>query len=158
MARKQLLFVTSSEGQSDEGLPYALDFARTMDLGVSILMVVRKAMSEKWEEIMTAVTFAEAGEHDTARELLSGNSGKEGHLPLIAERCRKEGIAAEVYATSRDILAAISSLIRQKNGIDMVMLSPSVTDKGVLSARDLQRLVKTASRPVVTMARQVTAS
>jgi len=36
----------------------------------------------------------------------------------------------------------------------MVLLSPSITDNGNVSARELNKLVRTASRPVVTMARQ----
>ncbi|NTU43233.1 MAG: hypothetical protein HGA78_09345 [Nitrospirales bacterium] len=157
MARKQLLFVTDGEGRGDDGLPYALDFARTMDLGLSVLMVVRKAMSETWEDVMTAVTFAEAGEHDTARNLLKGNQNG-GGFPPIAERCREKGVTAEVHTTSEDLLSSIFGLIRKYSGINMVMLSPSVTDNGVLSARDLQRLVRTASRPVVTMARNMATS
>lgn len=153
MARKQLLFVTNSEGRADDGLPYALDFARTMDLGVSILMVVKKALKEKWDDVMTAVTFAESGEHDTARRFLSEKAGE--NIPGIEERCREEGIAAEVHTTSDDLLSAIAGLVQKQKGINMVMLSPSVTDNGVLSARELQRLVRTASRPVVTMARNL---
>ncbi len=105
---------------------------------------------------MSAVTFAEAGEHDTARGFLPGGAGDS--LPGIKERCGKEGLPAEVHTTSEDLLSAIFNLIRKHSGINMVMLSPSVTNNGVLSARDLQRLVRTASRPVVTMARNMAAS
>jgi hypothetical protein len=36
----------------------------------------------------------------------------------------------------------------------MVLLSPTITENGNISSRELSRLVKTASRPIVTMAKQ----
>ena len=37
----------------------------------------------------------------------------------------------------------------------MVLLSPSVTNNEGVSAKELKRLVRTVSRPIVTMARNV---
>ena len=36
----------------------------------------------------------------------------------------------------------------------MVLLSPSVSNNGHVKARELNRLVKITSRPIITMARQ----
>jgi hypothetical protein len=48
----------------------------------------------------------------------------------------------------------IQVYLRQNAGIDKVVLSPSVTESEILTTRDLNRLLRTASRPIVTMTRQ----
>ena len=52
-----------------------------------------------------------------------------------------------------DLVPAVSAALRSSRGVDMVILSPSITRDGNVSAKELQRLVRTASRPVVTIAR-----
>ena len=53
-----------------------------------------------------------------------------------------------------DTISAIKNILRQNTRIDMVLLSPSVTNDGNVNSKVLNKLVKTASRPVVTMAKQ----
>ena len=43
------------------------------------------------------------------------------------------------------------------SGIDKVVLSPVMTESGIVTSKDLNRLVRTASRPIVTMTRQACA-
>jgi len=159
MKRNQLLFVTYHDENFDDGLSYAIDLAKTMNDGLEILLIYKRKVFEKFEDMMTAITFAEAGEHQTARELISEdykkqNEDYEKKMSLIKEKCSKSGIAVGFSTAAMDTITAIKNILRQNVRIDMVLLSPSVTDDGNVNAKVLNKLVKTASRPVVTMAKQ----
>jgi hypothetical protein len=159
MKGKQLLFVTYHDETSDEGLSYAVDLARTMNDGVEILLIYKRKVIEKFEDMMTAVTFAESNEHKTARELMSDdlrakNEDLDQKIARIEEKCRNEGVPAEVNTAAMDAVSAIKNILRLNPKIDLVLLSPSITNDGHITARMLNRLVKTASRPIVTMAKQ----
>lgn len=162
MGKKQLLFVTYHDENLEAGLSYAMDLAKTMDEDISILMIYRRKVMEKFEDYMTAVTFAEEGEFKTARELISEdlkerNESYEEKVRLLTGRCRESGIAANVNTAASDVISAIRNLLRQNTKIDMVLLSPSVTHDGHITTKELNRLVKTASRPIVTMAKNAKA-
>lgn len=156
--QKQLLFVTYRNEEMDEGLSYAVDLAKTMDEGITVLLVNRKSMMQRIEDAMAAVAFAEENEPDTAREIINKGAKDEGHadagVHTLLDSCRNLGVNVTVHAVTEDAVTAVKDYLKERNGVDMVLLSPSITTKGNLSARELQRLVKTASRPVVTMARQ----
>jgi hypothetical protein len=49
-----------------------------------------KALSEKFEKIMMAITFAESGEHETAREILKETDRSKSDRPSLSQRPRKE--------------------------------------------------------------------
>lgn len=158
MKKKQLLFVTYHDEKFDDGLSYALDLARTMNDGISILMVYQRKVMEKFEDLMTVVAFAEANDHKTARELIvedleKNNEDYEKKLSALRNKCEKSGIDVDVSAASTNVVAAIRNFLKQNSGIDMVLLSPCVTNDGSISSKDLNRLVRTASRPIVTMAK-----
>jgi len=162
MGKKQLLFVTYHDENFEAGLSYAVDLAKTMDKDISILMIYRRKVMEKIEDYMTAVAFAEDGEFKTARELISedlknNNESYEEKVRLLTVRCKKSGIAANVNTAASDVISAIKNFLRQSAKIDMVLLSPSITHDGNITARELNRLVKTASRPIVTMAKNAKA-
>jgi hypothetical protein len=155
--RKQLLFVTYESEDMDEGLNYAIDLAKTMDKDISILIADnKKSLRERFDDLMTAVTFAEANEHESARQTVAKgeSAAAEKKAGLLAEKCRESGVSVNVHAATADLFPAIKDFLGKKSGIDMVILSPSITDNGNVSARELNKLVRTASRPVVTMARQ----
>ncbi len=159
MKGRQLLFVTYHDENSDEGLSYAVDLARTMNDGVEILLIYKRKVLEKFEDMMTAVTFAESDEHKTARELISDDlrardEDLDKKLARMEEKCRNEGISVEVNTAAMDAVSAIKNVLRQNPKIDLVLLSPSITNDGHITSRMLNRLVKTASRPIVTMAKQ----
>jgi len=153
------LFVTYHDENFEDGLSYALDLAKTMNDGIEILMIYKRKVLEKFGDMMTAITFAEAGEHQTAREMISEdyknqNEDYEKKLATIKEKCTKSGIAVDFSTAATDAISAIKNILRQNAKIDMVLLSPSVTNDGNVNAKVLNKLVKTASRPVVTMAKQ----
>jgi hypothetical protein len=50
-----------------------------------------KGLSEKFEKLMLAITFAESGEHETARKFLEEDAGPDHRLrPELTKRPRKE--------------------------------------------------------------------
>jgi hypothetical protein len=159
MRRNQLLFVTYHDENFDDGLSYAVDLAKTLNDGIEILMIYKRKVLEKFDDMMTAITFAESGEHKTAREMISEDYQKkdedyEKKLEAIRETCNRSGIAVGFSTAAMDTVGAIKNILRQNSKIDMVLLSPSVTNDGNVNAKVLNNLVKTASRPVVTMAKQ----
>ncbi len=163
MKGKQLLFVTYHDENFGEGLSYAVDLAKTMEDSIEVLMIFKRKVFEKLEDMMTAVTYAEAGEHKTAREMIDEDYKKkdedyEGKVSVIKEKCSAAGVAVNVSAAATDTVAAVKNMLKQNSKIDMVLLSPSITNDRNITSKELNRLVKTASRPVVTMARNIHAA
>ncbi|MBI5663570.1 MAG: hypothetical protein HZC49_00565 [Nitrospirae bacterium] len=157
---RQILFVTYQNEDFDEGLSYAVDLAKAMNKDLTILMVHKRSFLKRFEDVMTAVTFAGAGEHETAREILSGKIESESieKINMLTEKFQNSGVVTRVYTVGLDAVSAVKDFLKQKNFVDMVLLSPSVTDNGNISSGELQRLVRTASKPIVTMSRQVYAA
>jgi hypothetical protein len=160
MNKRQLLFVTYQDEHLDEGFSYAIELAKAMIEDIVLLLVQKKdTLQEKFEDLMVGVSFAEEGEHETALQIVSTGSRS---LPAIINNkvtemvlaSSKAGVHMEARNTDKDVVTGIRSFLKQHSGIDKVVLSPSVTEGEVLSTRDLNRLVRTASRPIVTMTRQ----
>ncbi len=160
MGKRQLLFVTFGDENLEEGVSYAIELAKAMYEDITLLLVQKKSnLMEKLGNLMTAVSFAEADDHVTARQIMAGGSedGRERCAKKIAEltdRCKREGIQVNVESMELDAVSGIRSFLRGHSGIDKVVLSPAVTEGGNVTAKDLNRLVRTASRPIVTMTRQ----
>lgn len=157
MRRRNLLFVTYPNGRFDEGLSYAIDLAKTLDKDLMVLVVrEKKDIVEKFNDIMVAAAFAEAGEHDTARAMASGDGkgmmAKEKIQSLMA-KCAEAGVSASVHTSQIEAVPAVRERLKAEKDIDMVLLGPAVTEDGHVSPRDLNTLVKTATRPVVTITR-----
>lgn len=160
MGKRQLLFITFYNDNFEEGLSYVIELAKIMNKGITALMIYKKSLTEKFEDIMTAVTFAEANEHGAAREFIKEDFKKmEGNadekIASLFKTFRESGVDADIYFTKKDMSSAIRDFLNLKTGIDMVLLSPSVTNNEGLSAKELKRLVRAVSRPIVTMARNV---
>lgn len=159
MRKKQLLFVTYHDESFDEGFSYAIDLAKTMNDNIAILMVYKRKVMERFEDTMVAVTFAEVGEHKTARELIKEDYEKrnidyERKIVGLKEKGSQSGIAVEISFAAMDVVSSVRNFIRQNKSVDIVLLSPSITSDGHLTSRELNRLVKTTSRPIVTMSKQ----
>ncbi len=161
MKEKQLLFVTYHDENFEEGLSYAIDLAKTMDDGIALLMLYNRKVMERFNDLMTVITnLAEANEHRTAREMIiedykKNNDDYEQKLALLKEKCEKSGVTVEVSAAAMEAVSAIKNFLKQNAKIDMVLLSPNVTDNRTVTTKALNRLVKTSSRPIVTMAKNM---
>lgn len=160
MNKRQLLFVTYRDENVDEGISYTIELAKAMLEDIVVLLVRKKeTLKEQFDTLMTGVAFAEAGEQETAREIVSG---AERDMPAIVKskttemvlQSSKAGVHLEVMDTDKDVVAGIRSYLRDASNIDKIVLSPAVTESEMLTTRDLNRLVRTASRPIVTMTRQ----
>jgi hypothetical protein len=160
MNKRQLLFVTYQDENVNEGISYAIELAKAMVEDIIMLLVQKKgSLTERFDDLMAGVAFAEAGEQGTAREIASG---ADRELPaavnsMITEmvlQSSKAGVHLEVRNTDKDVVSGIRSFLKGQGNIDKVVLSPAVTESEMLTTRDLNRLVRTASRPIVTMTRQ----
>jgi hypothetical protein len=156
--RNNLLFVTCHGECCEEGLSYALDLARTMNKEIAILVIFKNRLMKRFDDMMTAVTFAEAGEHETAlRHYACSNAqvrSSDRHISLLESRCRELGIPINVQTAKSDVVTSVKDAIGRMRSIDIILLGPNVVGQGAVTARELQRLVKTAARPIVAMTRQ----
>jgi len=160
MSKRQLLFVTHRDENIEEGISYAIELAKAMFEDITLLLVQKKDKTvKKLDDLMTAITFAEADDHDTARRIMAEGSQPvpdphEQKLTGLVEKCAKEGILISVRSANQEAVAGIRSFLKQHTSVDKVVLSPSVIEAGDVTEKDLNRLVRTASRPIVTMTRQ----
>lgn len=163
MPRHGLMLVIYHDEEIEDGLSYTLELARIMNLALLILIIYRRKVMERFEDYMVATTFAEEGEFKTARELIIEDLKVKGmdyeeRLKSIKDRCISHGVEfAGISSSKGDVVSAIENLVKDNSSIDMVLLSPSVTRDGHISTRDIQRLVKSLSRPIVTMAKNIKA-
>jgi hypothetical protein len=158
--KEKLLFVTQGGGNIEEGFSYVMDLAKTLDAGISILMIFEKNMERAFEDAMTAAAFAEAGEFITAKEILQE---KEKDICDIADKKFRElsekykEISGELtyQIAFSDISSSIRDFLKSRSNIDMVLISPNfAVNKGVI---DLKKLIKNISKPIVTISRPVQA-
>jgi hypothetical protein len=152
--KRNLLFVAYKEGELDEGLNYALDLARMTDKNMAVLLVNKKKLSTKIEDIMSAVAFAEENEPAMAQQIMKSSEGRSDIREAIEEKCRTSGVTTAIYTAVQDAATSLKDYLKKNSSVDMVLLSPTLTEDGNISSRELSRLVRTASRPIVTMARQ----
>jgi hypothetical protein len=156
--KRKLLFVSYRDGEFGHDLSYALDLAKMTDRGIAILLVNRKRLADKFEDLMAGVTFAEAGEHDTAIEMMTPEA-EDGLKTLLEKKCQESGMAASVYSALHDAVSSLRDFLKKNKTVDMILLSPSITEDGEISPKVLKRLVlQTSSRPIVTMTRQAVAA
>jgi hypothetical protein len=160
MIKRQLLFVTYQDERLDEGISYAIELAKAMLEDIVVLLVQKKeTLKEQFDALMSGATFAEADEHETAREIIAG-AGRDVQAIVKSKttemvlQSSKAGVHLAVQNTDKDVVSGIRSFLKDQSGIDKVVLSPAVTESEMLTTRDLNRLVRTASRPIVTMTRQ----
>lgn len=160
--KKKLLFVTYFDEHPDEGLSYVLELAKVMNEDLMIFLLRKRRVSAKVDDLMSAVTFAEANEHETARQKVAGDhpnpeENSEKKLAGLFYRCRKSGIKVDLYSSRADVISAIEEYFKQRNGVDIVLLGPNIADHSNLTQRKLRRLSDTVARPIVTIARQSSA-
>lgn len=160
MDKRQLLFVTHRDDNLAEGVSYAIELARAMGEDIMLLFVQKRhKLIGKLENLMTAVTFAEAGEHNTASQIATGDSrGVEEvcnkEIDAVVKKCLQEGIHVNVHTSALDAISGTKKLLREHRAIDKVVLSPAITAAGNVNSKDMNRLVRTVARPIVTMTRQ----
>jgi hypothetical protein len=156
--KHKLLFVTYNDNHEDEGLSYVVDLAKTLNKDLTIFRIWKRQLSKKFEDVMTAATFAEADEHETARQMATGeqeeiNGNLDPKLEPFIGKCHESGINVDIRSFNQDVFPTIKNYFKRRNGIDIVLLGPNVAESGSINAKELKRLASTISRPIVTIAR-----
>jgi len=64
----------------------------------------------------------------------------EKKLAAIRDKCTRSGIAVDFSTAAMDAVSAIKNIMKQNTRIDMVLLSPSVTNDGTSAQRYLTSL------------------
>jgi hypothetical protein len=157
--KKKLLFVTYFDEHPDSGLSYVIELAKVMKEDLTIFLLRKKMLSRKFDDLMTAVTFAEAGEQETARQSIAdapkrADEKTDKKIDSLLGKCEESGIKVDIYSSKADAVSTIENYFKHRNGIDIVLLGPNVTDYCNFSGRTLKRLSDTVARPIVTIAKQ----
>lgn len=154
--KERLLFVTKGNKDYDEGFHYVAELSKTLNSGIKILMVYDSPIMEMLEDDMAAVAFAEAGEFKAARSTLYERQQKidedarKKFSSLIGRYFYGQSVGIDYLAATGEVVSNIIKLIEGKPSIDMVLLSPSLSNKGAIN---IKKLLRNISRPIVTMAR-----
>lgn len=158
--KEKILFVTKGGDNFEEGFSYAIDLAKTMKAEVCVLMVLERQMSNIFEDLMTAAVFAEAGERKMAGEILVE------HDRMVQEEAEKRFLSlsdnngqAQEYSgleiAKGDVSAAVTSFLKRRTDIDMVLLSPGLAENKCVF--NVKNLLKHIAKPVVTISRPIRA-
>jgi len=151
LSRQEILYVAYRDEPLEEGISYAMYLANLLGESLRVVLLRRKGAGRRFNDMMAAVTFAEANEHEAAREFLSGDGDDQEAASIqkgLIQRCDEEGIRATVHIGLEVTVSVVTNFLKQKK-IDMVLLSPSVTRSRAI----LNKLIKLSPRPVITMAR-----
>jgi hypothetical protein len=156
--KHKLLFVTYKDNHEDEGLSYVIELAKTLNKDLTIFLIWKKRLSKKIENVLTAATFAEADEHETARQMIAGDSRKRNgtddpKLEPFVGKCHESGIEVDIQSFQQDVFPTLKNYFKRRNGVDIVLLGPNVAGTGNVTTGELKRLANTISRPIVTIAR-----
>ena len=148
---RNILFVADLDGDISEGFSYTMDLARMIGKGVEVLLLRRKTLGESFDAVMSAITFAEAGEPETAREVPGTLKQSEEGLKLMETQFKLSGMKPTIQTSTDEAPDAIKAVLSKNKGIDMVILSPSITTAGGKTVRTLAKLLKSSSIPIVTI-------
>lgn len=154
--RERLLFVTNGDRAFEEGFSYAIELAKSLNAGVSILLVFSRQASSTYEDAMAAAAFAQAGEFQTAKEILKTREKELRKLATeefekLSGKCKDTQIDIDYQYFTGDILAAIKDFLKNHSSIDMVLLSPSLSSAFEGSA--LKKLIKNITKPLVAISK-----
>ena len=152
MASKEILYVAHGGDDLNDGLSYAMYLAKTMGTDLQVMVINSRTASERFDDAMTAVTFAEHGERESAIEALDGGvptpvDETAAQYATVRDRCRAEGITVRILTGPANTVSAVSQVVSPKSRFEMVLLSPGLTKRR--SVRN--SLLDVLPRPVVTM-------
>jgi len=160
MTKEKLLFVTEGGNDCDNGFTYILELAKTLNAGISMLMVYHEKIIETCEDAMSAVAFAEAGDLNTVKELMSSQQKNikdtaENKIREMTEKCLEDSVPFTYQIAAGDAVTSIRDFLKNRPEIDMVLLSPNLS--AGKKCFDLKKLIKNITKPIVTISRPVEA-
>jgi nucleotide-binding universal stress UspA family protein len=150
--KEKILFVTKGGEGCDEGFSYALELAKALNSGIAVLMVYPRQMLSSFDDVMSAAAFAEAGDFNTVKTLLDSQEKalretEEKKVGEMIEKAREISINLIHKVASGDVANAIKDYLKNRPGVDMVLLSPTLAgNKKIL---DIKKLLKNISKPIV---------
>ncbi len=150
--KEKILFVTKGGENTAEGFSYVLELAKTLNSGIAVLVIYPRQMMTSFEDAMSAAAFAEAGDFKTVRALMNDQESelKEAEERKINEmkiRAGEISVGLTHKTVTGDIASAITGYLKERSGIEMVLLSPNLSrERKIL---DLRKLLKNISKPIV---------
>ena len=155
--KDKILFVTRGCDQCDLGFPYVTEFAKTLNKEIEVLIMQPAGSGSSLESIFAAVAFAEEGDLKSMKEIM--RDGKAVCIETLEEQIRKlhaNSDANLIFHTAEgDVATAVKALLKNSPYIDMVMISPILSEKS--SSLSIRKLLRTISKPIVHISRPATA-
>ena len=117
-------------------------------------MVYSKRAMESFEDVMVAATFAEAGDVETMRELMHGQeegdkTNSRGKDKRFLRKCMDANIDFSSEVKAGEAIQVIKDFLKDRPSIDMVLLSPNLSDDKKLL--DVRKMLKNITKPIVTI-------
>jgi hypothetical protein len=157
--KKKMLFVTYLDKHPEEGFSYVIQLAKVMNEDLMVFLLQGKRLSRNSDELVSADALTEAVEVETEGRVITMGPQEtpetEKKLAGLVYKCKKSGIKVDLYSLRSDVVSAIEEYFRHKNGIDIVLLGPNITEHSHITQRTLKKLSDTVARPIVTMAKQI---
>jgi len=155
-----MLFVTYLDENPEAGFSYVLELAKVMNEDLMVFLLREKRLSGNSYESAEADGIRAGAEIEGEAVGADPHNAPETEKKLagLVYKCKKSGIKVDLYSMSSDAVSAIEDYFRHKNGIDIVLLGPNITEHGHITQRTLKRLSDTVARPIVTMAKQTSAA
>lgn len=150
--KEKILFVTKGGEDSDEGFSYVLELAKALNSGIAVLVVYPRQMMTTFEDVMITAAYAEAGDFKSVKTLMDEQNKtlkqtEEEKVGEMARKASENSIDLICQVASGEVTAAITDYLREKPGVDMVLLSPNLSgNKKIL---DVKKLIKNISKPIV---------
>lgn len=156
----KVLFVTRGGEMCDEGFSYVLELAKTLGAGIEVLIIYPSQMTNSFDAIMTAATYAEAGDLKTIQAM--DNEDRDKFRELAARKISAHTVVSGsqepkvdlvCHSADGDLAVTIKSHLKNRPYIDMVLLSPSLSENK--KSFDIKKLLKNISKPIVNISRPV---
>lgn len=155
--KEKILFVTRGCDQCDLGFPYVTEFAKNLGKEIEVLIMQPAGRGPSLESIFAAVAFAEEGDLKSMKEILQ--DGKAVCIETLEDQIKTlhaNSDADLIFHTAEgDIASAVKALLKDSPYIDMVMISPILSEKS--SSLNIRKLLRTIPKPIVHISRPATA-
>jgi len=153
-----MLFVTYMDEHPEDGFSYVIELAKVLNEDLMVFLLWTKRLSRNSDESGRDDALTEAIDVATEGRIIAAGSHEtsetEKKLAGLVYKCKKSGIKVDLYSLSSDVVSAIEEYFRHKNGIDIVLLGPNITEHTNITQRTLKKLSSAVARPIVTMAKQ----
>ena len=155
--KSKVLFVTKGNDEEfKEGFTYASGLAKIAEGGVFVLFMFDRDGLKRFEDEMAAAAFAEHGDVETAKQLLTEKQEEflreaEKRMKILKSIQEDSSLPLEFKVSTEEVVSAIKDVLQSKPAIEIVVLSPSLMEREKsISFKKLRRKI---TRPVVTMSK-----